>query len=61
MTRRKVLIEVEVELDPVPGTFHTADSAKEQITRILNSAIPHYHPRVVNVRPSMHKPSMRKD
>jgi hypothetical protein len=47
MHRQRVKLEVEVDLDPVPGTFHTEESAREQIHYILLSSIPHYHPRVL--------------
>lgn len=46
MERKRVVLEVDVELDPVPGAFHTAESAQENVQAMLNSMIPHYHPIV---------------
>ena len=46
----ELTIVVEVQLDPVPGTFHTEESAQEVVERllqhVLNTNIPHYHPVV---------------
>jgi hypothetical protein len=46
MARERIMIEVAVDLDPVPGTFHTQESAVESIQAILLSSIPHYNPVV---------------
>lgn len=46
MERKRVVLEVIIDLDPVPGTFHTPESAEEVVQAILNSSIPHYHPNV---------------
>jgi hypothetical protein len=35
-----------VDLDPIPGVFHTAASAHEQVLRILQERISHYNPEV---------------
>lgn len=47
MSRERVEITVQVDLDPVPGTFHTAEDAQRQVGRILSDAIPHYNPQVM--------------
>lgn len=46
MERKSVTLVVTVELDGVPGTFHTPESAQENVQAMLNSMIPHYHPTV---------------
>lgn len=46
MNRKRARMTVIVDLDPVPGTFHTVESAEEQVRRILREAINHYHPIV---------------
>lgn len=45
MTKR-VALTVYVDLDAVPGTFHTIDSARNSIAGILDGRIPHYKPIV---------------
>lgn len=39
-------ISVEITLDPVPGAFHTIESAVSIIQNILNETISDYHPKV---------------
>jgi hypothetical protein len=46
MSRRKTVLVIQVDLDSVPGAFHTPESAKNNIQAILDNAIPHYEPRV---------------
>lgn len=46
MERTRVKLAVYVDLDPVPGTFHSADSARNSISSILLQTIPHYEPMV---------------
>lgn len=52
MPRQRVTltISVEVDLDPVPGAFHTQRSAQEAVEDILHHAlrtrISHYNPKV---------------
>lgn len=45
MTER-ITLKVGVNLDAVPGAFHTPESAEEFIQQILDNAIGHYKPRV---------------
>jgi hypothetical protein len=46
MARQTVSLIVTVELDDVPGEFHTPESAERVIQIILENAIPHYNPEV---------------
>lgn len=46
MRKRVAALLVLVELDDVPGTMHTVESAKESVQRFLEDRIPHYEPRV---------------
>jgi hypothetical protein len=43
---KQVTLTVTVNLDSVPGTFHTVESARESVQTILNDRIPHYKPAV---------------
>lgn len=38
---------ISVQLDAVPGLFHTPGSAKRTVEQILNDRIGHYQPQVV--------------
>lgn len=55
MKRERILLNVMVDLDPIPGAFHTADSAEDNIQALLLSSIPHYNPVVV-LDPDVPKP-----
>jgi hypothetical protein len=48
--RERVAFVVYVDLDPVPGTFHSKESAQNVLGRILgrilNRSCPHYNPMV---------------
>lgn len=44
--RDKIKLEVWVNLDPVPGLFHTKESARQVVSDILRDQIPHYNPSV---------------
>lgn len=46
MDRNRVTLIVEVDLDPVPGLFHTAKSAQETVQSMLDASMPHYNPTV---------------
>lgn len=46
MERTRIKLTVYVDLDPVPGTFHTKESAQNAVRNILNGSIPHYNPLV---------------
>lgn len=45
-TGRRVAMIVNVNLDPVEGSFHTEEDAHRQVQWILDQAIPHYFPGV---------------
>jgi len=47
----RVSLMVVVDSDPVPGTFHTEDDVKDQVQRILDETIAHYHPNVTLLFP----------
>ena len=44
LERRKAVILVEVELDPVPGAMHTGEDAAKHVEHCLES-IKHYNPK----------------
>jgi hypothetical protein len=44
MTRIK--LEVYVDLDPIPGEFHSKESARNVVDNILRQNIGHYNPMV---------------
>jgi hypothetical protein len=46
MKRTRIKLEVYVDLDPVPGTFHSKESARNVIDNMLKHSIPHYNPMV---------------
>lgn len=46
MERINVRLVVTVNLDPVPGVFHSIESARQCVQNILNESISHYDPRV---------------
>lgn len=46
MAAKRIKLEVEVDLDPVPGAFHTKERAELAVQYILKNAIPHYNPTV---------------
>ena len=44
--KRATELIVTVDLDEIPGAFHTAESAKEIVQWILKERIGHYSPEV---------------
>jgi hypothetical protein len=46
MERTRIKLAVYVDLDPTPGEFHSAESARNAIDRSLQARIPHYNPMV---------------
>src|SRR6478735_10634894 len=46
MKRTRITLEIDVDLDPVPGNFHTAEQAERAIFGLLHMRIPHYDPTV---------------
>lgn len=41
----RVPIVVYLDLDPVPGSFHTQESCRSHIEDALKQVIPHYKPK----------------
>ena len=54
MKRRRIKLEVWVDLDNVPGTFHTKDSARNVVANLLNQSIDHYNPMVSTTNEEHH-------
>ncbi len=48
MSENRVMLQVFVDLDAVPGEFHTREQACSALERLLKMAIPHYNPVVLN-------------
>lgn len=46
MERARIMLAVYVDLDPTPGTFHSAESAQSVVRKLLLDSIPHYKPIV---------------
>lgn len=46
MNRTRIMLAAYVDLDPMPGTFHTADSARNAVSGMLKDRIGHYSPVV---------------
>lgn len=46
--RKRIKLEVLVDLDNFPGAFHTPESAQEAVQAILLQSIGHYDPIVFN-------------
>jgi len=42
----RVQLLVEVNTDPVPGSFHTPESVVKNVTAVLKASIGHYNPTV---------------
>lgn len=47
----KAHILVTVNLDPVPGAFHTTEKVHDYFTHLMERSIPHYEPVVELVGP----------
>lgn len=46
MERKRIKLAVYVDLDPTPGSFHSADSARNHIGSLLHLSVGHYNPLV---------------
>lgn len=46
MHRTRIKLAVYVDLDPMPGVFHSAESARHGVASILMGQIEHYKPTV---------------
>lgn len=51
-TKRTVTFEVTVDLDMVPGAFHTKEDARDRVEAMLKNNIGHYNPTVTIKYPS---------
>lgn len=47
MARERIALTVIVDLDPMPGAFHTPEHAKQVVEAMLLSAVGHYNPVVI--------------
>lgn len=59
MKQRTALL-VYVDLDPVPGAFHTERSARDNVAGILDNQIGHYNPIVSYASDSDQPPNRPK-
>ncbi len=46
MKKERVKFLVVMDLDPVPGMFHTWDSCEQFLRQTLKNSVPHYNPKV---------------
>lgn len=53
--RQRVCFMILVDLDPLPGSFHTQESAQNWVGLTLRRAIPHYNP-IVSLAPASVQP-----
>lgn len=44
--RKRTVLIIAVDLDPIPGSMHTAESARTIIESRLKDIMPHYNPTV---------------
>jgi len=51
MEQNRIKLEVYVTLDPMPGTFHSKESARNVVDAILKERIGHYNPIVSTTTP----------
>ena len=47
MLKSRITMEVNVDLDGVPGSFHTAEDWVSKLQHMLENYTPHYRPHVV--------------
>jgi hypothetical protein len=45
-SKRRVTLQITVDLDPVPGAFSTPDDVRSRIQDMLDYSIGHYNPDV---------------
>ena len=55
---KRAAFVVYVDLDSIPGTMHTKESAQNVVRGILMDRIPHYHP-IVSLAPEELQPESR--
>ena len=44
--RRQVILEVTIDLDPIPGWGDNPEDHRAHVQNLLDSSIGHYHPTV---------------
>lgn len=44
--RKRVTLQIEIDLDPVIGAMHTEDSARYHVQMVLTSQMAWYNPEV---------------
>lgn len=52
--KKRVSFVVDVDLDPVPGTMHTPESAQAVIRNVLYQRMSHYNPVVSLASEDLH-------
>ena len=45
--KKRIKLELYVDLDPIPGAFHTKEDAAKRAEAILRSSINHYSPVIL--------------
>jgi len=50
LRRDKVVLEVTVDLDAMPGAMHFGEYTADYVQRMLQEFIPHYNPAVKIIR-----------
>lgn len=46
MKRKRITLEVDLDLDPMFGAMYTPESARDQVEAVLIQVFPHYNPAV---------------
>lgn len=46
MGKKRIKLEVYLDLDQTPGKFHSKESARNVVDHILKQSIPEYNPAV---------------
>lgn len=47
----RIMLTVLIDLDPTPGSFHTAENAAMNVQAILLNTVGHYNPVVLTNNP----------
>lgn len=58
--KHRVAFVVYVDLDPMPGTFHSKESAQNVLRNIIHQRISHYNP-TISLAPASVQPEIVKD
>jgi hypothetical protein len=49
-SKKKVVLEVTIDLDAMPGAMHNGEYTQEYVQNLLNSMIGHYNPVVTMIK-----------